>query len=154
MAKKSTEIKSKSLFDHLSEIRERKNPDYYDNLTEGEKKTFNQYVILMGLGMDKDCIDEVSYISKYFNIVPDKQFYKICCDIIPYGKKFCKWIKNSKEKINKDLIDKISLYYEIGKDDAIEYCELMFNSETGLKAIVDILTKYGLTEKEIKVILK
>jgi len=85
MAKKSTEIKSKSLFDHINEIREGKSENYYDELTEGEKKSFSQFVILIGLSMDKDCIDEIAVISKYVNIIPNKQFYKVCCVIIPYG---------------------------------------------------------------------
>jgi hypothetical protein len=154
MAKKSTEIKSKSLFDHINEIREGKSENYYDELTEGEKKSFSQFVILIGLSMDKDCIDEIAVISKYVNIIPNKQFYKVCCDIIPYGKKFCKWIKNSKHKINKELIDTISLYYEIGTDEASEYCELMMIEESGITEICNILTKYGKSDKEIKAILK
>ena len=109
--KKTTESKGKSLFDHLNEIREGKSVDYYDSLTEQEKKTFNQYVILMGLSMDKECIEEVSYISKYLNLIPDKQFYKVCCDIIPYGKKFSKWIKSSKVKFDKEIINNTEVNY-------------------------------------------
>jgi hypothetical protein len=152
MAKKSTEIKQKGLFDHLNQIRGLKNPDYYDSLTEHEKKTFNQYVILMGLSMDKECIEEMSYLSKYLNIIPNRQFYRVCCDMVPYGKKFGKWIKNSKVKLNKELVTKIAEYFEIGISDARDYCEIMIESNVDeLKAI---LSKFGLSEKEIKGLLK
>jgi Bacteriophage clamp loader A subunit len=148
--KKTTEIKNKGLFDHLNEIREGKSADYYNNLTEQEKKTFNQYVILMGLSMDKECIEEVSYISKYLNLMPDKQFYKVCCDIIPYGKKFSKWIKSSKVKFDKEIINKLSIYYKIGGDEANEYCEILVQNDK----LLEILSKFGMTEKEVKKLLK
>ena len=57
MASKS-ENKSKSLFDHLNQIRGEKDETYYKLLTEDEKKGFNQYIILTGLSMDKSCIEE------------------------------------------------------------------------------------------------
>jgi hypothetical protein len=149
----SEPIKYKSLFDHLNEICEGKRDDYYDNLLDIEKKNFNQYIILIGLSMNKDCIDEISYISKYTGIIPDKQFYKVCCDLLPLGKKFSKWIKNV-NSVNKELIAIVSLFYEIGKNDAIEYCDVMCNTELGILEITNILNKYGKTAKEIKEILK
>ena len=155
MVSKSTELKPRSLFDHLSEIRETKNEDYYDSLSDEEKKSFNQYVILIGLSMDKECVDITALLSKYLNIIPDKQFYKVCCDLIPLGKKYSKWTKSTKDKINKEIVDKVALYYEVGKSDAVEYCECMFNSgDIGLTEMKNILSKYGMTEKEIKGILK
>jgi len=145
--------KLKSLFDHLNQIRMDKSPDYYDNLTDVEKKGFNQYVILMGLSMDKSCIEEVSLLSKYLNIIPDRQFYKVCCDLIPTTKKFSKWIKNTTDKANSELVEYIAKYFEVGITDAKNYCNRMI--ETGNEnEIVSILEKYGLTEKEIKGLLK
>lgn len=155
MVNKPIEQKPKSLFDHLSEIREHKSEDYYDLLTDEEKKSFNQYIILIGLSMDKECIDITALLSKYLNIIPDREFYKVCCDLIPLGRKYSKWVKSGKDKINKELVDKVALYYEVGKADAVEYCECMYNSgEAGMANIKSILSKYGMTEKEIKGILK
>jgi predicted RNA-binding protein len=44
------------VFDHIKHIRESKLPDYYESLTEEDQKTFNKYVILMGLSMDQSAI--------------------------------------------------------------------------------------------------
>lgn len=148
------EVKPKSLFDHLNEIRDKKRTNYYDDLTEQERKAFNQYVILMGLSMDKECISEISFLSKYLNLIPDKQFYKVCCDVIPYGKKFNKWIKNSKDKVNKEVLEKISSYYTIGTSDAKEYYYVMLNCEGGMNEVKNILSKYGLSDKQIKGLMK
>lgn len=146
------EYKQKSLFDHLNQIKTEKRIDYYDLLNEDEQKNFNQYLILIGLSMDKECIEEVSFISKYLYIVPNKQFYKICCDLIPYSKSFNKWIKSKKNKFDNKLLNLISKYYEISLNDSIEYCELMFNTNN-LDKIENILSKFGLADKDIKKML-
>lgn len=144
--------KSKSLFDHINEIKTQKRNDYYDLLNEQEKKNFNQYLILIGLSMNKNCIEEVSLIFKYINIIPNKQFYKICCDIIPYNNSFNKWIKSKKNKYNDELLILISKYYEISLNDASEYCDLMVNTNNTIE-IKNILYKFGLNDKDIKKIL-
>lgn len=141
----------KTLFDHINQIKTEKNINYYDSLNDVEKKNFNQYLILTGLSMNAKYIDEVSIISKYINIIPNKQFYKVCCDIIPYDKMFNKWIKSKKRKFNIELINYISRYYEVGMADATEYCELMFDKN--INNIKLILYKFGLTDKKIKEIL-
>lgn len=152
MPKKSKEIKSKSLFDHINQIKRDKNPNYYDELTDQEIKGFNQYVILMGLSMNRECIDEVSYLSKYLNIIPNKQFYKMCCDVIPYDKKFHKWIKNTNEKINNEIVEKVAQYHEVGWEDARQYCDVLIDSN--IDELKNILSKFGLNDKEIKGLLK
>lgn len=146
------DYKQKSLFDHINQIKTEKRNDYYDNLSDEEKKNFNQYLILVGLSMDKEYINEISIISKYLNIIPNKQFYKICCDIIPYNKNFNKWIKSKKLNINNEALKFISKYYEISLSNAYDYYNLML-STNNLNEIKNILSKYGLTDKQIKKML-
>lgn len=147
---KNISQKSKGLFDHINHIREVKSPDYYDKLSVEEKKSFNKYVLLMGLSMDQSCIDEIAYISKYFNSVPDRLFYKLCCDVVPHGRKFCKWIKANKRSVNKDLIQLIANHYKISKADSYDYCIMMINNEKGLTELVSVCKLYGKTEKELE----
>lgn len=143
------DYKQKTLFDHINQIKTEKSNDYYDNLSESEKKNFNQYLILIGLSMDKECINEISIISKYLNIIPNREFYKVCCDIIPYNKNFNRWIKSKKININDEILKFISKYYEISLSDACDYYHLMANSNN-LNEVKNILSKYGLSDKEIK----
>jgi hypothetical protein len=153
MRTKSQEPKPKSLFDHLNEIKLGKSPDYYHDLTEQEKKNFNQYVILMGLGMDENCLDVVAIISKYLNIIPDEQFYEVCRTLVPSTRKFTKWIKSGKSKVNKEILQRIAEYYEIGISEAAEACEVYSDDE--LKYVINgILGRYGYSEKEIKELMK
>ena len=143
-------VKSKGLFDHINHIREVKSPDYYDKLTVEEKKSFNKYVLLMGLSMDQSCIEEISYISKYFDSMPDRLFYTVCCDVVPHGRKFCKWIKANKQSINKELIQLIAKHYQISKSDSYDYCIMMIKNEKGLTDLIEVCKLYGKTEKELE----
>lgn len=153
MSKNPNTEKSRSLFDHINQIRWEKNPAYFGELSEKERKSFNQYIVLLGLSMDSDCIDEVSYLSKYMELIPDAQFYKVCCDIIPKSRKYCKWIKSLKYDRNPEITKKISQYYKVGLDIARQYYDVMIES-SGNVEIAKILSKYGLSEKEIDKLLK
>ncbi len=146
--------KSKTLFDHINHIRENKSESYYDQLTEKEKRDFSKYTLLMGLSMDPDSIESIAYLSQFMEVVPNKQFYKACCDLVPSGRKFCKWIKSTKSKTNKELIDLLSSHLQIGKDEARDYCKVLFKDQIGIEYLVSICSKYGKTEKEINKLLK
>lgn len=142
--------KTKSLFDHINQIREVKNPKYFDTLTVSDIKSFNKYTLLMGLGMDQIIIEEISFVSKYFDILPEKHFYKVLCDVVPHGRRFCKWIKPNKVKFNKELVQLVANKFEVSKDDAYSYCVLFFKTESGINNLIDICKQYGKSDKEIE----
>jgi hypothetical protein len=104
----------------------------------------------MGLGMDQMIIEEIAFVSKYFDILPEKHLYKVLCDFVPHGRRFCKWIKPNKVKFNKDLIQLVSNKFEVSKDDAYSYCVLFFRTENGINSLIDICKQYGKSEKEIE----
>jgi Bacteriophage clamp loader A subunit len=151
--KKPSTVKNKTLFDHINHIRETKKDSYYEDLNEQEKKQFNKYTLIIGLSMDKDSIENVSFISKYFDSIPNKNFYKVCCDLVPKGKKYCKWIKSTKSKINNDLLNLISNHFKISKQESSEYCKILYEKEYGLEYLTDLCKKYGKNEKEIEKLL-
>lgn len=150
----SSTPKSKTLFDHINHIRESKSESYYDQLTEKEKRDFSKYTLLMGLSMDPDSIESIAYLSQFMEVIPNKQFYKTCCDLVPHGRKFCKWIKSTKSKTNAELIDLLSSHLQIGKDEARDYCKILFKDQVGIEYLVSICSKYGKTEKETDKLLK
>jgi hypothetical protein len=104
----------------------------------------------MGLGMDQMIIEEIAFVSKYFDILPEKHLYKVLCDFVPHGRRFCKWIKPNKVKFNKELIQLVSNKFEVSKDDAYSYCVLFFKTESGINSLIDICKQYGKSEKEIE----
>ena len=147
-------VKPKTVFDHIKHIRESKSPDYYQSLTDADQKTFNKYVILMGLSMDQSAIEGVSYISKYLDILPPNAFYKVCCDVTPQSTRFCKWVKSSKPKYSKRLIEVIASYYKISKIDAYDYCASFFRDETQLTNLINLCSSVGFSESQIEKMLE
>lgn len=146
--------KTKTVFDHIKHIRESKTPEYYQSLSESEQKTFNKYVILMGLSMDQTAIEGISYISKYLDILPSNSFYKVCCDVSPKSTRFCKWIKSSKQKYSKKLIEIIASYYKISKTDAYDYCVSFFRDEAQLTNLINLCASVGYNESQIEKMLE
>lgn len=146
--------KVKGLFDHISHIRQIKSPDYFDKLTDDEKKSFNHYMICRVLSMDKSIIEEVSFISKYFSVIDSKNFYKLCCEVVPYSKGFFPYIKRKGEKINKDLLQLIIKKFNISLNTATEYYYLLSDTKHGIHELNEICKGYGHTEKEIKKLME
>ena len=147
---KNSEGKLKTPFDHISQIREIKDPNYYINLSEQDKKNFNRYIIVMGLSMDPDIIDDLAYVSKYFDVMPDNQFYRVCCDVVPKGRRYVKWIKGNKPKHNIKLIEIVVAHYKISKREAYQYCDIYMNTDEGISMLIDICAKHGLSDDEIE----
>ena len=153
--KKTTEekIKSRGLFDHINHIREVKNPEYYSTLSDEEKTSFNKYMIVRFLSMDPDLIEEMAFISKYFQLVPNEQFYKLLIEVVPKGRKFCKYIKGTNDGVNKTVLECICKKFSVGEDDAKDYYSVLTSSEVGLKDLVTLIQGFGYTEGEIEKML-
>ncbi len=150
--KKTTDEKNKSrgLFDHINHIREVKSPDYYQSLTDSEKTTFNKYMLLRVLSMDSDIIEEMAFISKYFQNIPNDSFYKLLIDIVPKGRRFSKYIKKSTDNVNETILTCICDKFKIGQKDAIDYYNVFMTDENGIKELVNLIECFGYTEKEIE----
>ena len=152
---KTTDEKNKSrgLFDHINHIREVKSPDYYQSLTESEKNTFNKYMLLRVLSMDSDIIEEMSFISKYFQNIPNDHFYKLLIDIVPKGRRFSKYIKKTTGNVNETILTCICDKFKIGQKDAIDYYKVFVTDEKRTKELVNLVECFGYTEKEIEKML-
>jgi len=148
-----TSSKSRGLFDHINHIREVKSPDYYNSLTDAEKTSFNKYMLIRFLSMDPDLVEDMAFVSKYFQLVPNEQFYKILIEVVPKGRKFCKYIKGSAENINQTILDCICKKFAVGESDAKDYYTVLVSSENGIKDLVGLVEGFGYTEKEVEKML-
>lgn len=148
--KKTTEetIKVKGLFDHVKHIRQTQDPDYYDSLSESDRKTFSKYMILRVLSMDKTIIEEISYISKYFEVLPEKQFYKLLINALPKSYGFSPYIKSTKKAVNETILNCLCSYFNVGTKDATDYYNILISHEEGLTKLIELIKSHGYTEKE------
>jgi len=150
MAKKSdTSVKAKTIFQHLSGIKEKK--ESWESLSEMDKKSFTPFIINRWLSMNMDLLPIVNILQKYtIGLLSPKEVYKLYLDFLPKQKTFDKYIKGKKEgKYNKELLEYLSKWYGVSQREVSDYLDLLQNNE-----VINILKKYGLTEKEAKKLLK
>lgn len=148
-------VKTIGLFDHIKHICKVQDPDYYKNLSDGDKKTFNHFMILKSLSMNPDLIDDVGVLFKYFDIIPSEQFYQLLIAIIPINKNYYPWIKGEKKyKFDDKVIDYISRKFEISSREAIDYAVILNETNDGIKYLKELIRGFGNSEKEVEKLLK
>lgn len=147
-------VKTKGLFDHINHIREVKDPNYFQTLSDADRKSFNKYLIIRILSMDYNLIEEMAVLSKYFDVIPNEQFYKILIDLVPKGRKFCKYIKNTSESINKTILKCICDNYKISERDASDYYYILMCTDAGIVELSTLIGNYGYSDKEIESMFK
>lgn len=146
--------KSRNLFDHLTAIRTTKQPDYYESLTEQERKGFNHWAILMWLAMDESLIPLTAFLwrDSYYDKIPSHAFYKLLVERVPQTSQRLFWIKKSK-KTNIKLLKHISTWYSVSTREANDYLNIFMSTDDGIKEIAWILEGLGLTEQEAESVL-
>jgi hypothetical protein len=154
--KKQEKIKGIGLFDHLKAIyQEPYDPKYFDNLSDSDKKTFSTYMINRYLSMNPQWLFVVNYVQQYSFGMSNEMLYKVYANLIPKGRTFLKWVKGKKEKkYNKDLIELISLYYEVSQLEATNYITILLSNTEWRKRLIEICRMYGNTDDEIKMLLR
>lgn len=135
-------------FDHIKAIFTNQNIDYYDNLTESEKKTFNIYLINMGISMNPNYISIVNEINKFWDQLKPREVYLFYSQLLPKGKQYNPWIKSKKSQDYEQwMIDLVAKYFEISKSEAVEYIRIFYNSESGKGELKQIISSFGKQEK-------
>ena len=150
MAKKSENtVKAKSIFQHLSGIKEKK--ESWTSLSDMDKKSFSPFIINRWLSMNMDLLPIVNILQKYtIGFLSARDVYKVYLDFLPKQKTFDKYIKGSKSsKYNKDVLEYLSKWYGVSQREVTDYLEILSKDD-----VINILTKYGLTDKEAKKLLK
>ena len=137
-------IKVKTLFDHLSGVKEGKVK--WETLSEGDKKSFSVYLANRWLSMNPEYIDLVNEVQRFTNgQLGAKEVYKVYYDFLPKKKTFDKYIKKSGGGVvSEEIISYICKYFEVSSREAEDYVELLSEGE-----IRDIIKKYGVKDSQI-----
>jgi len=142
--------KKLGLFDHIKHIRTEQSPDYYNNLSEENRKTFDHFMILRALSMDSNIVQEMAFLYRYFDKIPSPQFYKLLISLVPKNDRWVPWVKTKIIKHSSNLISLISKYYDISKRQANEYINIFVSTDSGLEKLTDLCLSTGLNEKEVE----
>jgi len=134
-----------TLFDWLKEINYKKSDP--NQFTNDDWKSFTPFMINRYLSLHPELIVLVNEVQM-LNTTNKKVLYNAYRHLLPKQSRFAKYIKGRVGKVNTELVDVVSRYFEIGKKETKEYIKML--SRTELSSIVGL---YGYTNKQIKKIV-
>lgn len=146
--KESVKDRRMSLWDHIKHIYEIQDVDYYEKLSDSDRRSYEPYMINRFISMNPDWIEVIDYIQKFYNI-DNKLHYRLLIEFIPKGRYYIPYIKGSPSKYTKELISLISNHYEVKLSEAEEYITIICYAKDGIDEIKRICSMYGKTKKEI-----
>jgi hypothetical protein len=150
--KKLEKPKSLGLFDHIKHIRNIQDPNYYNNLSDLDRKSFNHFMILQALSMDPQQLGNISILFRFFDVIPSPQFYKLVISLIPKDPTYYPWISH-KNKYNVELVELVAQRFEVSTQNAEEYVGILFSTKEGMNSLVYICQGFGKSKNEIEELL-
>ena len=142
-------IKKKSQFDHIKQITSVQNADYWNTLSEEDKKSWSNYMVHRFLSMKMDWVELVNELQRY-NLKP-KELYKIYTNILPKGKQWLKYIKGEKKMQYADwLVNVVANEMKVSKKEAYEAVDMYMLSEGGILELREICVKWGVEPKKLE----
>jgi len=147
--RKSQTLKKKNLFQHLSQVTTQQNPDYWNTLSDEDKKTWSNYMIHRFLSMKMEWVELVNELQKY-NLKP-KELYKLYTNILPKGKQWLKYTKGRNQMEHPNwLINIVANQEQFSKREAYDMIEMLYLTEGGMLELGEICTKWGVEPKKIE----
>lgn len=137
----------KTIFQHIESITSIQQPDYLDNLSEEDLKTFDIYLIQKFLSLNNDLLYGMAIFEKYAHKMSKKEYYKLLIYNIPKKKYFLNFNKkDKKDEIPKWFLEILIDYFIfISTDQAVDYFNLLTINQKKILA-----KKYGIDEELIK----
>ena len=143
-----TKIKRKNLFDHINAITSRQHSNYWDEISDEDKKSWSNYMVNRFLSMKMEWIEFVNEVQKY--PLKPKELYKVYTDILPKKRQWLKYIKGDKEmKYPNWVYEIVAKHLQISLREASDAVDMYELSHGGQAELTDILIKYGRTVEEI-----
>ena len=143
---KKKEDKIKNIFDWLQHITLYKTPA--SEFTDNDWENFNSYMVHRFISMSPYYVEVADYAQSMLPTMK-KEIYNFYREMIPKRKVWLQYINSKTKTVNKDLIEDIAKYYEVGAADATSYITVMTKEKISI-----ILSEMGKDNKEIKKLLK
>ena len=142
-------VKKKSLFDHVNQVTSVQNPNYWDEISDEDKKSWSNYMINRFLSMKSEWTDLVNEIQKY--PLESKELYKVYTSILPKKKQWLRYIKGDKKMdYPKWVYEIVAKDMQVSMREAVSAVEMYDISHGGQAELGDILLKYGVEDKEVR----
>ena len=142
-------VKKKSLFDHIKQITDVQNPNYWNDISDDDKKSWSNYMVNRFLSMKMDWVELVNEVQRY--PLEPKELYKVYTDILPKKRQWLKYVKGDKKmKYPNWVYEIVSKHLQCSMREANDAVEMYELSAGGQSELIDILIKYGKTEDECR----
>ena len=142
-------VKRKSLFDHINQITATQNPNYWDEISDEDKKSWSNYMVNRFLSMNSDWMELVNELQKY-NLQP-KELYKLYTNILPKGKRWLRYMKGKNDMDYPEwLINIVRNNDELSRKEAIQNIDMLMLTEGGMMELGELSRKWGIEERKIK----
>ena len=142
-------LKAKSLFDHVNQVTAVQNPNYWEDISDEDKKTWSNYMVNRFLSMKSDWIDLVNEVQKY--PLEPKELYKVYTSILPKKKQWLRYIKGDKKmKYPKWVYEIVAKHLQCSMRESANAVDMYDISMGGQAELADILFKYGVEKKEVR----
>ena len=146
---KKSSVKKKSLFDHINQITAVQNPNYWEEISVEDKKSFSNYMVNRFLSMKPEWIDLVNELQKY--TLKPKELYKLYTNVLPKGKQWLKYTKGKSDmKYPEWLINIMRNSDESSRREAIDAIDMLMLTEGGMMELGELGRKWGIVERKIK----
>lgn len=142
---------SKTLFDHLKAITRYQNPNYWNTLSEGDKKSWSNYMINRFLSMNPDWTEVVNELQPITQMLEPKEVYKLYISILPKGNTFLKYVKgdSNNDSFEDWLVELVARHFEVSEKDATDYLKILYANDQGRETIIHICQTYGVEKKKV-----
>ena len=146
---KKSSVKKKSLFDHVNAVTSEQHPNYWDEISDDDKKTWSNFMVNRFLSMKPEWIEFVNEVQRH--PLKPKELYKVYIDILPKKKQWLKYIKGDKKmKYPKWVYEIVAKHLQCSMKEASDAIDMYEISAGGQAELADILFKYGVEEKEVR----
>ena len=142
-------VKKKSLFDHIKQITAVQSPNYWEEISDEDKKSWSNYMTHRFLSMKVEWVELVNELQKY-NLKP-KELYKLYTTILPRGNQWLKYTKGRNQMEHPNwLINIVANHEQFSKREAYDMIEMLYLTEGGMLELGEICQKWGVEPKKIE----
>lgn len=138
------------LFDHINAVTAVQDPNYFKKISEEDKKTWSNYMIIRYLSMSYELVEMIAELQSLIQEMPPEILYKTLIDLVPKKKYYLKWMKGKKTTDYEDfLYDVMVKEYAESREHIEEYLDILYETRQGREEIQELCIKYGIDKKEI-----
>jgi hypothetical protein len=141
----------KTLIDHVKAIYEDQRVEYYDELRDFERKTFEPYMVNRFLSMNPDQLLLVNEAQLYYDSIGPRESYLFYSQLIPKGKQFHKYVKAKVTgKYERWLLDAVAAYFEVSRAEATDYVRILYLTDAGRDELRMICKTANIPDKKLQ----